>query len=90
MQLPNHKDLQTGTQAADGHQPPKQTSNDERRQQDLQIAAVRLQKEAGTLRGCRQTWHNKKLSRGNAAGVRPPGGLGSPKGMHFDIQAITA
>jgi hypothetical protein len=55
MQLPNHKDLQTGTQAADGHQPPKQTSNDERRQQDLQIAAVRLQKEAGTLGDCRQT-----------------------------------
>jgi hypothetical protein len=53
MQLPNHKDLQTGTQAADGHLPPKQTSNDERRQQDLQIAAVRLQKEARTLRAWR-------------------------------------
>jgi hypothetical protein len=39
MQLPDHKDLQTGTQAADGHPPPKQTSNDERRQQDLQMTA---------------------------------------------------
>jgi hypothetical protein len=37
MQLLNHKDLHTITQAADGHPLHKQTSNDERSTNDLQI-----------------------------------------------------
>jgi hypothetical protein len=37
MQLLVHSDLQTKTLAADGYPPPKQTSNDERREKDLQI-----------------------------------------------------
>jgi hypothetical protein len=41
MQLPDHKDLQTITQAADDNPLHKQTSNDGRRDKDLQIGAAR-------------------------------------------------
>src|SRR5580698_9575324 len=41
MQLLNHKDLHTITQVVDGNPLHKQTSNDERSQNDLQIGAGR-------------------------------------------------
>jgi hypothetical protein len=44
MQLLDHKDLQTIANAADGCPLHKQTSNDERRQQDLQIWAAHCSK----------------------------------------------
>jgi len=46
MQLLDHKDLHTIAQATDSNPLPKQTSNDERREEDLQIEAAREQKSA--------------------------------------------
>jgi hypothetical protein len=49
MQLLNHKDLHTITQAADGNPLHKQTSNDERSTKDLQIERPARQNFRGAL-----------------------------------------
>jgi hypothetical protein len=46
MQLLDDRDLQTPAQAADSYRLPRQTSNDERRTQDLQIGSAHPQKKA--------------------------------------------
>src|SRR5271170_997217 len=70
MQLLDGKDLQTITQAADGYPLPKQTSNDERREKDLQIPTVKLHKKARRSARRERKLINKKPSVENIAESR--------------------
>src|SRR5580692_184754 len=59
MQLLDHKDLHTITQAADGNPLHEQTSNNARRARDLQIEAAR----PSEFRGALHAWERRKPAR---------------------------
>src|SRR5579864_6551904 len=54
MPLLDHQDLQTITLAAESHPLPEQTSNDERRERDLQMQAATIAKKIARHATCRK------------------------------------